>query len=300
MMSHTSYRNPPTLQNPAYMGWAFSILHYQQLQGAIGVAVRMQQGRSTVHGLQRMLRQSRVAGVDQAQRPGAVAQVSESMWAFMRGIRGTAAYWADAASDLHAMVRQLGPPTFFITLSAAYMQWDDLALALAPPSTDLRTHASRTAYLNSLSPAHRRAMVRDRPVDVARHFSNRWSLMLTWLRGTDSPLGEVGDVWWRVEFQRRGSAHVHFFVWCEDAPNPEGTHRNTTLPAYIDRHVSTHVPEAAGPLRSLVLLVQQHRHSFTCGSGRGRGDCRFGFPRPLCNQTRLGGAPGGRWVVWLR
>lgn len=277
------------------MGWAYSIMHYQQLQGAIGVAVRMQQGSSTVRSLARALQQARAAGTDPAERPGAVVQVSESVWAFMRGIRGTAAYWADAASNLHAMVRQLGPPTFFITLSAADMQWDDLALALATLDTDLSTPESRAAYLAALTPARRRTMLRDNPIDVARHFANRWALTLRWLQGADSPLGGVEDVWWRVEFQRRGSAHVHFFVWCSDAPDPAAQDRAQAIPAYIDEHISTSVPAANSPLRDLVLSVQQHRHTSTCDSSRSRrGHCRFGFPRPLCATTRLGGPPGGR------
>lgn len=227
----------------------------------------------------------------------AVVQVSESMWVFMRGIRGTAAYWADAVTDLHAMVCQLGPPTFFITLSAANMQWDDLAFALAPPTTDFTTSAHRNAYLAALTQAHRRDMLRERPVYVARHFSNCWALMLRWLEGEDSPLGGVEDVWWRVEFQRRGSAHVHFFTWCSNAPDTTASDRARYIPAFIDMHVSTRVPPLGSPMRDLVLSLQQHRHTHTCDKGLGHGRCRFGFPRPRCDSMRLGGAPGGRWVV---
>ena len=276
-------------------------MHHMQLQGAIGVAVRMQRGGTTVQALQHRLQEGRAAGADPAQRPGAVVDVSGGVWSFMRGIRGTPAYWADAASDLHAMIRQLGPPTFFITLSAADMQWDDLALALAPPTTDLSTAAARAAYLAALTPAQRRAMLRDRPVDVARHFSNRWALTLRWLQGQQSPLGAVADVWWRVEFQRRGSAHVHFFVWCPDAPDPAAADHRQTIPEYIDRYISTSIPPASSPLRELVLSVQQHHHTFTCNYGaRGNAPCRFGYPRALCGASRLGRPPGGRWVQFTQ
>ena len=36
----------------------------------------------------------------------------------MKNIRGTAAYWADILANLLAIVRCLGPPTLFVTLSA--------------------------------------------------------------------------------------------------------------------------------------------------------------------------------------
>jgi hypothetical protein len=50
--------------------------------------------------------------------------------AILSNIRGTPAYWADAASDLFAMLRSIGPPTWFLTLSANELGWDDLVLAL--------------------------------------------------------------------------------------------------------------------------------------------------------------------------
>ncbi|KAJ8372306.1 hypothetical protein AAFF_G00290920 [Aldrovandia affinis] len=42
---------------------------------------------------------------------------------FMQPLRGTPAYWEKTLRDLHAMVRQLGKPTFFVTFSAAEMRW---------------------------------------------------------------------------------------------------------------------------------------------------------------------------------
>ncbi|CAI5694816.1 unnamed protein product, partial [Oreochromis niloticus] len=45
---------------------------------------------------------------------------------FMKPLRGTPAYWEKALKDLHAMVRQLGKPTFFLTFSAAEMRWPEV------------------------------------------------------------------------------------------------------------------------------------------------------------------------------
>ena len=46
-------------------------------------------------------------------------------------MRGTIAYWQRAKMDLLAMFRTLGPPTFFITLTADDMNWPDLLYVLA-------------------------------------------------------------------------------------------------------------------------------------------------------------------------
>ena len=36
--------------------------------------------------------------------------------------------------------------------------------------------------------------------------------------GKDKPLGSVIDYWMRIEFQMRGSPHVHSFLWIDGAP----------------------------------------------------------------------------------
>ena len=68
-------------------------------------------------------------GVRRALQGGeAGLQAAEHCWAFMKQIRGTASYWNDAKSNLFAMIRSLGPPTWFLTLSADDFCWDDLAI----------------------------------------------------------------------------------------------------------------------------------------------------------------------------
>lgn len=47
-------------------------------------------------------------------------------------LRGTRAYWRQRCSELTEMVRQLGTPTIFFTLSAADYHWPDLFRLLAP------------------------------------------------------------------------------------------------------------------------------------------------------------------------
>ena len=58
-------------------------------------------------------------------------EVSDSCYGFMQNMRGTIAYWQRAKHDLLAMFRTLGPPAFFITLTADDMNWPDLLDVLA-------------------------------------------------------------------------------------------------------------------------------------------------------------------------
>lgn len=41
-------------------------------------------------------------------------------------LRSTCSYWHARSKELEAMVKQLGPPTLFFTLSAADLQWPEL------------------------------------------------------------------------------------------------------------------------------------------------------------------------------
>ena len=62
-------------------------------------------------------------------------ELSENSYAihmqFMRNVRGTSAYLNKAKLHLFAMFRMLGPPSFFITLSADDMKWFDLMMERA-------------------------------------------------------------------------------------------------------------------------------------------------------------------------
>ena len=48
-----------------------------------------------------------------------------------RTLKTSPAYWLKFKKDMYALVRQLGIPTFFISMSAADLNWYDLQKALA-------------------------------------------------------------------------------------------------------------------------------------------------------------------------
>uniref|UniRef100_A0A1X7TGP0 Uncharacterized protein n=1 Tax=Amphimedon queenslandica TaxID=400682 RepID=A0A1X7TGP0_AMPQE len=58
-------------------------------------------------------------------------ELSQNLYAFMRNIHGSSAYWNKAKLDLFAMFRMLCPPTFFITLSADDMNLIDFMCVLS-------------------------------------------------------------------------------------------------------------------------------------------------------------------------
>ena len=55
----------------------------------------------------------------------------DKAYRFMKNVRGSPPYYQRTFYDLLAMIRQLGTPTWFLTLSAADMKWPDVIQTIA-------------------------------------------------------------------------------------------------------------------------------------------------------------------------
>ena len=55
----------------------------------------------------------------------------DDAYKFLKNVRGSPAYFQRVQYEVLAMIRQLGNPTFFLTLSAADMQWPDVIQTIA-------------------------------------------------------------------------------------------------------------------------------------------------------------------------
>lgn len=97
-----------------------------------------------------------------------------------------------------------------------------------------------------------------------------------------NPLGHITDYKYRIEFQHRGSPHVHMLAWTENAPSLD---RNTEseINDFINTKISCTIPGDDSSLADLISQVQKHTHSIAC---RKHGhSCRFNFPRPPLNSS---------------
>ncbi|XP_078794680.1 uncharacterized protein LOC144988284 [Oryzias latipes] len=196
---------------------------------------------------------------------------------FLKPIRGTPAFWQAAQKDLMACVRQLGIPTWFCSFSSADMRWKNLLSCILK-------HEGRTETVEQLEWADRCELLRRNPVTAARMFDFRWHCFLKEvLMSPACPIGKIKDFFYRVEFQQRGSPHLHCLFWIEDAPVID---RNTDAEviAFIDRYVTCELPSNID-LLEIVTSVQKHSetHAKTC---KKKGTvCRFNFPRPPSART---------------
>ncbi|XP_078333990.1 uncharacterized protein LOC111105212 [Crassostrea virginica] len=205
---------------------------------------------------------------------------SDEALRFMQPIRGTPAYWSSAQKDLFAMLRQLGIPTWFCSFSAAEHRWNDAVASILKNQGDNRDPCS-------LDWAEKNEVLRSNPVTVARMFEHRFHVFQSEVIFSPAePIGKVTDHFQRVEFQQRGSPHMHCLYWVENAPKLDQDGENAVCD-FVDRYVSCGVPseDDDSELRNTVQAVQQHskNHSKSC---RKKGtECRFNFPRPPSIKT---------------
>ena len=69
-----------------------------------------------------------------------------------------------------------------------------------------------------------------------------------------APLGKIGDWFYRVEYQQRGSPHIHMLIWLEDTP-VFGVDDNDRVTAFIDKIITCKLPLAKLPV---ILKVTQY------------------------------------------
>ena len=73
--------------------------------------------------------------------------------------------------------------------------------------------------IENLSWQEKTKLVQKDPVTCSRYFDHRVQEFLnTILKSSCEPIGKVKDFFYRVEFQQRGSPHIHMLVWIENAP----------------------------------------------------------------------------------
>jgi len=174
-------------------------------------------------------------------------------------IQGSKAFWKVRWLQLGAVIQHLGVPTYFLTLTAND-NWPELR------------------WLTEDQPAIRH------PYESTICFLNRFTMLSEWLWGRHCIFGKVDAHWYRLEFQHRGSLHVHILLWAAKDAKPPSEVICATVPT----------AEEDDELRELVLTYQIHQCSERCWKP-GTETCRYGFPDALRPQDTLNEA-GDRYL----
>ena len=139
--------------------------------------------------------------------------------------------------------------------------------------------------LNALTWEEKSRLIQNDPVTCARHFDFQvQQFILKFLLSDRAPLGKIEDWFYRVEFQQRGSPHIHMLIWIEGAPK-FGEHSDEDVCRFIDNTISCSKPLDKCVLDELVSR-QVHNHSFTCKQ-KFQKQCRFHFPQLPMKNTQI-------------
>ena len=192
----------------------------------------------------------------------------------MRNLRGSPPYFEKCKKDLFAMIRQLGNPTWFCSFSAAETRWSHLLKKLGR-LVEKKDYTD--CEIENMTWQQKSDLIQKDPVTCARNFEHMVQLFIKHvLKSDEVPIGEIVDFFYRVEFQQRGSPHIHVLFWVKDAPHYE-QNANEEIIHFVDKYV-TCKNDQSDEMRQLVNL-QTHRHAKTCKKG-GHKICRFNFPLP--------------------
>ncbi|XP_068758167.1 uncharacterized protein [Montipora capricornis] len=140
--------------------------------------------------------------------------------------------------------------------------------------------------VDALSYNERCSMLNVNPVVVAKHFQYRVETFFTEiLLSNTNPIGKIVYYALRIEFQMRGSPHLHALIWTSDCPKL--THDTKEAYIYfIDEHVQACLPDQNedSELHEIVKTYQKHSHSKTCRKYKNM-KCRFNFGHFFTNKT---------------
>ncbi|XP_041461886.1 uncharacterized protein LOC121413199 isoform X1 [Lytechinus variegatus] len=260
-------------QNTDFIFYAQYIYEIQQVLSQVSIALR--QSKNTKDNLSPITAKD----LKDAEKIQNILKADKG-YKFLKQIRGTPPYWQKTQKDVLAMVRQLGKPTWFASFSCADMRWPELLNTFLCQIGDSRK-------LSELDWADKCKLIRSNPVTVARMFDHRFHMFMNKvIMSTAAPVGRCIDYITRIEFQSRGSSHVHLLMWVEQAPQL-GIDKDDDVIQFIDKYISCRKPdkEEDPELYEIVSSVQQHskKHSKSC---KKKGTtCRFNFPRPPSEKT---------------
>ena len=220
----------------------------------------------------------------QLKQPGAIDNMirHDQGFKFLRALRGSPPYFEKAKKDIFAMIRQLGPASLFCSLSSAETQWIHL-LRILGKLVDEKEYTNNE--LENLNWEDKCRLIQGDPVTCARHFDYQVNQFINnFLLRKTAPLGKIADWFYRVEYQQRGSPHIHMLIWLENAPT-FGIDFDCDVVKFIDRIITCEKPTEDSDLLALVNR-QVHRHSHTCRK-KSKSVCRFNYPQPPMRTTKI-------------
>ena len=145
-----------------------------------------------------------------------------------------------------------------MSLSSADTRWSDLLKMLAKlnNSTDYSDDE-----INELTREQKTKLIQKDPVTCSRYFDHRDQQFINFvLKSVHNPLGVIPGYFYRVEFQQRGSPHIHLIVWVENSPKYQ-VNSIDDITDYVDKYLKC---SSTNDKLSDLIQLQVYNHSRTC------------------------------------
>merc|ERR1711873_361286 len=191
-----------------------------------------------------------------------------------KNVRGTTPYFEAKKKDLIAMIRQIGPPHIFFTKSVHETSMLPLIKSLQEKD---KNKVISNEEINSMTNEEKRKLIKKYPIDVVHDLDALFRHHINSMKKNNS-FGKyhIEDYFYRVEFQQRGSAHIHclFFlqtkegwippkVFLEESPHEDvRENQKSKFVDYFDSIVSASLSHEG--VHNDAIEYQKHRHTFSC------------------------------------
>ena len=174
------------------------------------------------------------------------------------------------------MLQMLSIPTWFLTLSAADLQWPEMIQAVAVQFGKIFTQKD----VLKMSIADRSKYLCQNPITAVQMFQHRLEAFFSeYLLSDTHPLSHITDYVIKIEFQMRGSPHAHCLLWVKDAQKIDKDPDDIVC-TFIDKYITAVIPPVTSENEHHIKLMdslQKHTHSDYCCKNK---SCHFGFPKP--------------------
>ena len=167
-----------------------------------------------------------------------------------------------------------------MTLSCTDLRWPDLPSIISK----LNGYGKSDEELSKMSYEERCNLLNSNPVLLARHFQYRVETFFKEII-VNGPFEKVEYYAIRVEFQVKGSPHIHSCLWVNGAPKLSSSTKEEYI-CFIDQIVKAnmHDPENDSDVYKLVRTYQVHSHSRLCRKYKNV-ECRDNFGNSYTDRT---------------
>ena len=197
---------------------------------------------------------------------------------FLQTVKFTPAYFHKLFKNVLAMIRQLGAPTFFITLSCAERTWPEILQQAAALTGRKMTEQEAL----NMDESEKCKLIRDNPTLFVRYYDKKVADLIKFLKEENGPFGAnfVVDYTLRKESHKRGALHTHTLQWLKGAPDlvVGDAESEKKFIDFTDRFVT-----CQNDFEDPYVALQKHSHTKTCYKYGER--CRFGYPLPVMPKT---------------